>query len=315
MPRRHWLASGLFSLMLLVSGQALALKFGFVITEVVDGHAMVAGARESYRPKSITFSAIDAPRLAQPYGKEAQQKLESLVLNKWVTASCSGFDKKHDYCDIQVDGQDVVIAMLESGMAMIHAKYKDDPKFAKRNPDIVRAEKVARDNKVGLWAQENFVPPWVWDAQKATMKPKRPVVASSATTSSASASSASATTKPAQKIQRRESAGTKPAQKAADKPLPPGKPCRSGYFMQDFFGTCDSAKENPAKASVKSKEDSPKKAAPESPAEPPSGATSPDAGEGEKSLSEKAGSAIGKKIGEEAVDAMLKGMAKRAVGL
>lgn len=147
---------------------------GFVVTRVIDGNTVYAGARgDNATPKTIKLRGVEAPRLDQPFGKEAKARLEILVLNKWVVANCEGvYGARVESCSMKVDGDNVAIAMLKDGLAVIHAKYKNMPGLQNDQgyQIALAAEESAKAAGLGMWSQKDPVMPWVWDATHAAKK-------------------------------------------------------------------------------------------------------------------------------------------------
>jgi endonuclease YncB( thermonuclease family) len=57
------------------------------------------------------------------------------------------------------DGRCLNEEMLRLGMAWHFKRYSDDARWAKM-------EDIARQSRVGLWADSRPVPPWEWRAQR-----------------------------------------------------------------------------------------------------------------------------------------------------
>jgi endonuclease YncB( thermonuclease family) len=54
---------------------------------------------------------------------------------------------------VQIDGQDLSVALVTEGLAWHYTRYSDDPVLA-------RAEVQARTTRTGLWSQPSPMPPW-----------------------------------------------------------------------------------------------------------------------------------------------------------
>ncbi len=52
--------------------------------------------------------------------------------------------------------------LLRKGLAWIDPKYEDDPIIS----EWTNLQKIARKKKIGLWNQENPIPPWQWRKMK-----------------------------------------------------------------------------------------------------------------------------------------------------
>jgi len=75
----------------------------------------------------IRLEEIDAPEIKQPFGQQSKQALSALVFGKVVEIWSTGKDR---YCRtrarIFVDGTDVNLAMVRSGMAWRFDRYSKD---------------------------------------------------------------------------------------------------------------------------------------------------------------------------------------------
>ena len=56
---------------------------------------------------------------------------------------------------IYVDGKDINKKMVSTGSAWVYDKYVTDKSF-------YIEQKKAQNNKLGIWADEEAMPPWVW---------------------------------------------------------------------------------------------------------------------------------------------------------
>ena len=141
-----------------------------VITYVGDGDgANVDVGGSTIKCRLDTF---DAPETGgspkkwpdQPYSREAENKLKSLIASGEVTVivskpadTNSPPSGKNNYgrslCKIEVQGKNVDQEMLRSGAAWLRLEYATDEK-------LINLFNTAKANKVGLFADPNAVPPW-----------------------------------------------------------------------------------------------------------------------------------------------------------
>lgn len=147
-------------LLLLLSIPAFAAELRGVVVRVVDGDTIaVQSGEEIHR---VRLSGIDAPELAQSFGKEARASLAGLVQGKAVVIVWS---KKDGYGrllgTVLVGSSNVNLELIRSGAAWYFKRYASDV------PEIERlqyeaAEIEARQAKRGLWQQQQAMPPWEW---------------------------------------------------------------------------------------------------------------------------------------------------------
>jgi len=109
----------------------------------------------------IRLVEIDAPEKAQAFGNRSKQSLSDLCFNKIVKLE----DKRKDrygrtltrvYCD----GVDANAEQVRRGMAWVYRKY------APKNSPLYEVEAAARNERRGLWADNDPVPPWDWRNSK-----------------------------------------------------------------------------------------------------------------------------------------------------
>lgn len=135
----------------------------FTVTRVADGDTIYV-RDASGRSNKIRLLGIDAPETKMAYGKQSQQALKKILdaAGKKVQVIYT----KQDIYDrilgkVIADGKDVNYEMIKTGNAWYFKRYaKDvDPEDRKL---YEAAEKEARAKKLGLWADPDPVPPWVW---------------------------------------------------------------------------------------------------------------------------------------------------------
>jgi micrococcal nuclease len=145
----------------------------FVTAEVIEGKVMAvwdgntlevkADDNETYK---LSLAGIDSPELEQPFGEEARTVLEKLVLKKNVKIELSGKDRwGNQLAIVWLKGQvDVRLELLKQGLAWT----------AERNPlpqlEVIRTE--AKQNALGLWAQPEPTPPWIFRRQQTLTQAK-----------------------------------------------------------------------------------------------------------------------------------------------
>jgi len=125
------------------------------VVSVLDGDTikvLEAGNQET----TVRLHQIDAPEKNQAFGQRSKQALSSLVFGKAVTVKVVTTDKYgRTVGTVFSDGLDTNLEQVRSGMAWVYRKYASDPNY-------FQAEKSAKDTRMGLWAQPNPTPPWVF---------------------------------------------------------------------------------------------------------------------------------------------------------
>ncbi len=127
---------------------------GEQVLRVKDGDSLVVDS--GGHRVDVRLAAIDAPESNQPSGDEARSALSSLVSGKEVELRLVGGDAyRRVVAHVLVDGVDVNAEMVRRGLAWVPRDY-DPP------PHLLRQEDEARAAGVGLWAEAEPTPPWVW---------------------------------------------------------------------------------------------------------------------------------------------------------
>ena len=134
------------------------------VVRIADGDTLTilatAGRAGSMNPPSsaptqhkIRLYGIDAPESHQAFGQKSKQHLSSLVFGKDVRVKYKSRDKYGRILGtIYVDGLDINLEMLRAGLAWHYKRFDSTPAYA-------AAELEARQNRRGLWADSNPIPP------------------------------------------------------------------------------------------------------------------------------------------------------------
>lgn len=133
------IASPLFAL----SGKVVSIHDGDTIT-ILQGKQQI----------KVRLFGIDAPEKKQDYGQKSKQFLASLIAGQVVEVEPKGKDRyKRMLGIIHYKGQDINAQMVLNGYAWAYVKY---------SRIYVNQERLARENKRGLWQSSNPTPPWEW---------------------------------------------------------------------------------------------------------------------------------------------------------
>ncbi len=126
------------------SGKVIAVKDGDTIEMLVKS--------KTYK---IRLFGIDCPERKQAYGTRARQFTTNLVFGKYVKAVKKSTDRYGRFvCEIYLqDSISLNEELVKNGYAWHFKKYSKDERLAEM-------EMQARENKLGLWADPNPIPPW-----------------------------------------------------------------------------------------------------------------------------------------------------------
>lgn len=126
-----------------MSGKVVAVADGDTITVLVGDEKVV-----------VRLAGIDAPEKKQAYGPEAKEVLKKKILNRSVDVGWSTRDRYGRVIgEVTLAARRISLELIAEGFAWHYTAYSKDAELAK-------AEAAARIKKVGLWAEDNPVPPW-----------------------------------------------------------------------------------------------------------------------------------------------------------
>ena len=104
----------------------------------------------------VRLAGIDTPEKRQPFGNRAKQALSSLAFQKQALVEIETKDRYGRTVGIVfVNGQNVNTELVKQGMAWVYRKYNKDKA-------LYELESRAKKERLGLWLDENPVPPWEW---------------------------------------------------------------------------------------------------------------------------------------------------------
>ena len=108
-------------------------------------------------PIRVRLINIDAPEKKQPFGRWSTSQLKTLVAGKQVTVSYSHKDRYGRIIGhvFTTNGTDASRFMVQSGAAWVYERYNTDK-------SLPALQREAQEQKRGLWADSNPVPPWEW---------------------------------------------------------------------------------------------------------------------------------------------------------
>ncbi len=153
-PKQLLTALIVFGLALFFSTCASTQTLSGSVERVIDGDTirLVDGEGKSHR---VRFFGIDAPESKQPYGEEATAFLASQIEGKKVKIIIKTKSDKYGRIVgvVQSEGRDINKIMVERGLAWAYSYYTDA---------YLPQHRLAREQGVGLWADENATEPYKW---------------------------------------------------------------------------------------------------------------------------------------------------------
>jgi|SRR5690554_1673689 endonuclease YncB( thermonuclease family) len=108
----------------------------------------------------VRIQGIDAPERRQPYSRKARESLAEQIADKEITVQ---YDKKDRYGRIVgkvlVNDNDVGLVQLQRGLAWFYRYYQQELS-PEDKAAYAQAEDDARQKKLGLWSDNQPMPPW-----------------------------------------------------------------------------------------------------------------------------------------------------------
>ena len=143
-------------LVTLVTSVAFAADYQAKVIHIADGDTITV-LNDQHEEIKIRLNGIDCPEKAQAYGNKATQFTKGLVHGKTVTIHAHDRDKYgRTIGDVILDdGRNLSQELVKAGYAWWYFKYSDDEHLGS-------LEAQAKMAKVGLWADQNPVPPWIY---------------------------------------------------------------------------------------------------------------------------------------------------------
>ncbi len=138
---------------------ALANSLTGKVVKITDGDTLYV-LDASYKEHKIRLAGIDAPERKQAYGLASRKHLASIVAGKQVTVE---YQKRDRYGRIVgkvlLDGIDVCLEQVKAGFAWHYKKYQQEQSAEDREL-YADAENKARNERLGLWRENNPIPTW-----------------------------------------------------------------------------------------------------------------------------------------------------------
>lgn len=130
------------------------------VIRVIDGNTIeiLTEDKEVYQ---VILKDVDSPELGQEFGNEAKKFTENLLLKKKVTVEMKGKDMwGNRLVGITLkNGKSVEVELLQAGLAWQN-------KLKSKNAELTTMEQNSKENKLGLWASDNPIAPWIYRRQQ-----------------------------------------------------------------------------------------------------------------------------------------------------
>ena len=139
---------------------AFAETISGTVVSVIDGDTLII--QDAMQKKyAVRLAEIDAPEAKQPYYLQSARSLRALCFKKAAKVEWMEQDARKRYVGhVNCDGKDANAEQLKRGLAW------GSPKGSRPTSGLLELEAYARLRKIGLWKDENPVPPWEFAGKK-----------------------------------------------------------------------------------------------------------------------------------------------------
>lgn len=143
----------------LFSCSLYAAEFQGKVIRVLDGDTIEV--LQEKKPVRVRLLNIDAPEKKQAYGSWSTNQLKDLVAGQPVTVTYTQKDRYGRVLGrvVTTNGTEANRYMVQSGAAWVYERYNTDN-------SLPAVQRVAQEQKHGLWAESHPVPPWEWRHNK-----------------------------------------------------------------------------------------------------------------------------------------------------
>jgi micrococcal nuclease len=143
----------LFTAFLCIGNASADTSFRGDVVRILDGDTVevLDAAKQTHR---VRLANIDAPERRQAFGEVARQALATMAYRQKIEVIDKGGDQYGRRIGVlMLNGRDLNAAMIGQGLAWVYARYNSDP-------SLPALEQKARAARIGLWADQNPIPPW-----------------------------------------------------------------------------------------------------------------------------------------------------------
>lgn len=151
-----------FFFVTIFSGSLCAAEIQGKVIRVLDGDTIEVKTLPAkivvYEvPIRVRLINIDAPEKKQAFGRWSANQLKALLAAQAVTVMYTQTDRYGRIIGrvFTTNGTDASRFMVQSGAAWVYERYNADE-------SLPALQREAQEQKRGLWADSNPVPPWEW---------------------------------------------------------------------------------------------------------------------------------------------------------
>ncbi|PZU20144.1 MAG: nuclease [Shinella sp.] len=151
-----------YTLLLFLSFALNAQQQTGKVVSVLDGDTVIV--LDNNIQTKLRLAEIDCPEKNQPFGKKAKQFTSDRVFSKTIFYEVTGKDKYgRSIAKIYYGPSKIYLnkELVEFGLAWHYKKYSD-------SEELSRLEVNARNKKIGIWSEKDFIEPSAWRKGKKT---------------------------------------------------------------------------------------------------------------------------------------------------
>ncbi|KAF0101162.1 MAG: micrococcal nuclease-like nuclease [bacterium] len=159
----RWLVVMVVAALLPLGASAATGSVTGKVIHIVDGDTfdVLDAAHVTHR---IRVSCMDTPEKGQAFYRRAKDALADLISGQMVMVEYYKDDRYRRHIG-EVNGLDLCMKMIESGMAWHNRPYERELKPG-RADELAAAEISAKANRAGLWADPDPLAPWLLRRQQ-----------------------------------------------------------------------------------------------------------------------------------------------------
>lgn len=129
------------------------------VLRVADADSLTVLGRDE-NPYKIRLQGIDAPERQQAYGALCKQKMTRLLEQQRVDVEAYKRDRyQRLVAKVRLRDKDIALEMLRVGCGWHYTAYAQEQSWRDQRA-YAKAERYARQNRLGLWRDANPEAPW-----------------------------------------------------------------------------------------------------------------------------------------------------------
>jgi endonuclease YncB( thermonuclease family) len=155
---RHFMPLAVLCALLCTSAAVRGASLSGKVIEVNSGDVITISNLN--RPVRVRLLGVDAPEIDQTFGDVAKKHLADLVYDKSVLVEYAGIAGDRSLNGrVLLDGADIGAQMIRDGAAWVDPS--NEQRLSATDREVyAQSERAARNERRGLWQQDNPLAPW-----------------------------------------------------------------------------------------------------------------------------------------------------------